>query len=110
MDVTHDPLYERMMERSYATNDWRARLVIAVLENAIHELLGYRSPDYIVRSAEDFIYRDNPMFDLAVAEARSRDPRSAGIRDAIYNAPVSKRTYGGVDISKLGGADYSNIG
>lgn len=66
MDVTHDPLYERMMERSYATNDWRARLVIAVLENAIHELLGYRSPDYIVRSAEDFIYRDNPMFDLAV--------------------------------------------
>jgi len=66
MDVTHDPLYERMMERCYATNDWRARLVIAVLENAIHELLGYRSPDYIVRSAEDFIYRDNPMFDLAV--------------------------------------------
>ena len=66
MDVTHDPLYERMMERSYATNDWRARLVIAILENAIHELLGYRSPDKLVRSAEDFIYKDNPMFDLAV--------------------------------------------
>ena len=66
MDITHDPLYERMMERSYALDDWRARLVIAILENAIHELLGYRSPDYIVRSAEDFIYRDNEMFDLAV--------------------------------------------
>lgn len=66
MEVTHDPLYERMMERSYALDDWRARLVIAILENAIHELLGYRSPDYIVRSAEDFIYRDNEMFDLAV--------------------------------------------
>jgi hypothetical protein len=66
MDVTQDPLYERMMERSYALDDWRARLVIAVLENAIHELLGYRSPDYIVRGAEDFIYKDNPMFDLAV--------------------------------------------
>lgn len=66
MDTTHDPLYERMMERSYATNDWRARLVIAILENAIHELLGYRSPDKLVRSAEDFIYKDNPMFDLAV--------------------------------------------
>lgn len=66
MDITHDPLYERMMERSYALDDWRARLVIAILENAIHELLGYRSPDYIVRSAEDFIYRDNEIFDLAV--------------------------------------------
>ena len=66
MDVTKDPLYERMMERSYATNDWRARLVIAILENAIHELLGYRSPKELVRSAEDFIYEDNPMFDLAV--------------------------------------------
>lgn len=66
MDTTHDPLYERMMERSYALDDWRARLVIAILENAIHELLGYRSPDYIVRGAENFIYHDNPMFDLAV--------------------------------------------
>lgn len=66
MDVTHDPLYERMMERSYATNDWRAKLVIAVLENAIHELLGYRSPDYLVRAAESFIFHDNEMFDLAV--------------------------------------------
>lgn len=66
MDIVHDPLYERMMARSYALDDWRARLVIAVLENAIHELLGYRSPDYIVRAAEDFIYHDNPMFDLAV--------------------------------------------
>jgi len=66
MDTTHDPLYERLMERSYALNDWRARLVIAILENAIHELLGYRSPEYIVRGAENFIYHDNPMFDLAV--------------------------------------------
>lgn len=55
-------------------------------------------------------YSAAPMFDLAVAEAKARDPRSAGIRDAVYNAPVSKRTYGGVDVSKLGGADYSNIG
>lgn len=66
MDTTHDPLYERMMERSYALDDWRARLVIAILENAIHELLGYRSPDKLVRAAEDFIYKDNPMFDLAI--------------------------------------------
>ena len=67
MDTTHDPLYERMMERSYALDDWRAKLVIAILENAIHELLGYRSPDYIVRGAERFIYEDNPMFELAVS-------------------------------------------
>ena len=66
MDVTHDPLYERLMERSYATNDWRAKLVISILETAIHDLLGYRSPKELVRAAEDFIYNDSPMFDLAV--------------------------------------------
>jgi len=66
MDVTHDPLYERIMERSYAINDWRAKLVISILETAIHDLLGYRSPEKLVRAAEDFIYNDSPMFDLAV--------------------------------------------
>jgi len=66
MNITHDPLFIDINERSYALDDWRARLVIAVLENAIHELLGYRSPDKLVRSAEDYIYKDNEMFDLAM--------------------------------------------
>lgn len=67
MNITHDPLFIDIHSRSYALDDWRASIVLAVLENAIHELLGYRSPDKLVRSAEDYFYKDNEMFDIAMA-------------------------------------------
>lgn len=66
MDVTVDPLYEVVSSRSYATDDWRAKLVLGILENALHDLLGYRSPNQLVKSAEDFIYDDNEMFELCM--------------------------------------------
>ena len=66
MDVTIDPLYEVVSSRSYATDDWRAKLVLGILENAIHDLLGYRSPNQLVKGAEDFIYEDNEMFELCM--------------------------------------------
>ena len=64
MDVTIDPLYEVVSSRSYAEDDWRAKLVLGILENAIHDLLGYRSPNQLVKGAEDFIYEDNEIFEL----------------------------------------------
>lgn len=66
MDVTVDPLYEVVSSRSYATDDWRAKLVLGILENALHDLLGYRSPNELVKGAEDFIYDDNEMFELCM--------------------------------------------
>lgn len=66
MDVTVDPLYEVVSSRSYAEDDWRAKLVLGILENAIHDLLGYRSPNQLVKGAEDFIYEDNEMFELCM--------------------------------------------
>lgn len=66
MDVTIDPLYEVVSSRSYAEDDWRAKLVLGILENAIHDLLGYRSPNQLVKGAEDFIYEDNEIFELCM--------------------------------------------
>ena len=66
MDVTVDPLHEVVSSRSYATDDWRAKLVLGILENALHDLLGYRSPNELVKGAEDFIYDDNEMFELCM--------------------------------------------
>lgn len=66
MDTSKDPLFLHMHARSYALDDWRARLVLAILENAMHELLGYRSPSMLVKRAEDYFYKDNEMFELAM--------------------------------------------
>lgn len=66
MDVTKDPVYDSMGERSYALDDWRARLMLAILQNAIDELLGYRSPYHLVKDAERFIYDDNKVFDICM--------------------------------------------
>ena len=66
MDVTVDPLYEVVSSRSYAEDDWRAKLVLGILENALHDLLGYRSPNQLVKGAEDFIYEDNEIFELCM--------------------------------------------
>jgi len=54
-------------------------------------------------------YSSFPMFEQARLEAEARDPRSAAIRNAIYNAPVSTRKYGSLTAADVGGADYSNI-
>lgn len=66
MDVTKDPLYLSLTAKSHALDDWRARLVLGVLETAIHDLLGYRVSSLLVRRAEDFIYEDNVMFELSM--------------------------------------------
>lgn len=66
MDVIKDPAYTALFNKSYAQDDWRARLVIGILENAIHDLLGYRSPNHLVKGAEEFIYEDNEMFQLCM--------------------------------------------
>lgn len=55
-------------------------------------------------------YSASPMYQQAVAAAQAADPRSAEIRNAIYNAPVSTRTYGDMTAADVGGADYSKIG
>jgi hypothetical protein len=54
-------------------------------------------------------YSSAPLYEAAVASAKAADPRTATIRDAIYNAPVSTRTYGGMTAKDVGGADYSKI-
>lgn len=66
MNFTLDPLHEVVSNTSYAEDDWRARLVMGILETAIHDLLGYRSPIHLVKGAEDFIYRDNEMFQICM--------------------------------------------
>ena len=54
-------------------------------------------------------YTSFPMFQAAKAAAEAADPRSAAIREALYTAPVSTRTYGKLTAADVGGADYSNI-
>ena len=54
-------------------------------------------------------YSAYPMFEAARAEAARLDPRTAAIREAIYTAPVSTRTYGDLTAADVGGADYSKI-
>jgi len=66
MNVTLDPLHKVVSNISYAEDDWRARLVMGILETAIHDLLGYRSPNHLVKGAEDFIYHDNEMFQICM--------------------------------------------
>jgi hypothetical protein len=66
MNVTKDPLYERLFDRSFADDDWRGRLLIGILENALHDFLGYRSPKLLVDQAAHFIYDDNVMFELCM--------------------------------------------
>jgi hypothetical protein len=51
-------------------------------------------------------YSSAPLYEQAVQEARHRDPDTEAIREILYGAPVSKRTYGGVDVAKLGGINY----
>jgi hypothetical protein len=51
-------------------------------------------------------YSSFPMFQAAKAAAEAADPRTAQIRDVLYGSPASKRTYGGVDPSSLGGVNY----
>ena len=55
-------------------------------------------------------YSSNPMYQAAVAAANAADPRTAAIREAVYTAPVSTRTYGNLTAADVGGADYSKIG
>ena len=66
MEFTIDPSYIVESRKSYAEDDWRARLIIGILETALHDLLGYRSPKELVKEAEDFIYDDNEMFELCM--------------------------------------------
>jgi hypothetical protein len=66
MNFTIDTSYIVESRKSYALDDWRAKLVIGILETALHDLLGYRSPKELVREAEDFIYDDNVMFELCM--------------------------------------------
>lgn len=54
-------------------------------------------------------YSAYPMFEQARLEAERLDPRTAKIREGIYNAPVSTRKYGSLTAADVGGADYSKI-
>jgi len=54
-------------------------------------------------------YSSAPLYEAAVASARAADPRTAGIRNAIYNAPITTRKYGDLTARDVGGADYSKI-
>lgn len=54
-------------------------------------------------------YSSSPMYAAAVQAAQQADPRTAAIREGIYNAPVSTRKYGGLTAADVGGADYSKI-
>lgn len=51
-------------------------------------------------------YSAYPMFEQARLEAERLDPRTAQIRDVLYQSPASARTYGGVDPASLGGVNY----
>lgn len=66
MNTQTDQLYERMFDRSFAADDWRGRLLLGILENALHDFLGYRSPQLLVDQAAHFIYDDNIMFQLCM--------------------------------------------
>jgi len=67
MNITKDPLYSEMFNRSYAMDDWRGRLLLGILENALHDFLGYRSPKLLVDQAAHFIYDDNAIFELCMS-------------------------------------------
>jgi hypothetical protein len=54
-------------------------------------------------------YSSAPLYEAAVASAQAADPRTAGIRNAIYNAPITTRKYGDLTARDVGGADYSKI-
>lgn len=55
-------------------------------------------------------YSAFPMYEQALLEAQRSDPRTARIRQQLYEAPSRKRTYGRVDPQRLGGINYTKIG
>lgn len=55
-------------------------------------------------------YSAFPMYEQALLEAQRSDPRTARIRQQLYEAPSVKRTYGRIDPQTLGGINYTNIG
>ena len=55
-------------------------------------------------------YSAFPMYEQALLEAQRSDPRTARIRQQLYEAPSTKRTYGRIDPQTLGGINYTNIG
>ena len=54
-------------------------------------------------------YSAFPMYEQALLEAQRSDPRTARIRQQLYEAPSTKRRYGKVDPRSIGGIDYTNI-
>jgi len=55
-------------------------------------------------------YSAFPMYEQALLEAQRSDPRTARIRQQLYEAPSRKRTYGRIDPQRLGGINYTKIG
>ena len=68
MDVSKDPLYLSLHRKSYALDDWRAKLLLGILQQAIDEFLGKRVSRNLRAAAEHFLFYDgNMMFDLCIS-------------------------------------------
>ena len=67
MDIQPDPQYRFAMKKSYSEDDWRGLLILAVLQNALDEYLARKISNVLRKNAEQFIFKDNEVFDLAMA-------------------------------------------
>jgi hypothetical protein len=89
-----DPEAERMTYQiSYAKDDWRGRLVLSILEKAIGDYLARTISNKLRNDAKDFLYNDNPLFEVAMA-ILNQDPdmfRKQLNKMRKLNLPFQKR-------------------
>jgi len=66
-DYRADPECERKTyTKSYSLDDWRGRLMLGILENAIIEYLAHNISDKLRKDAESFLFEDNQIFDICL--------------------------------------------
>jgi len=53
--------------KSYSLDDWRGRLVLGILENAIVEYLASSISPKLRQDAEKFLFEDNEIFDVCLS-------------------------------------------
>jgi len=69
MDTAKDPLYIALHNKSYCDNDWRGKVLLAILQVAVDDFLNPKSSLVIKKQAEHFIFNSdgNMMFNLCMA-------------------------------------------
>jgi hypothetical protein len=67
LDFLADPECERIThQHSYSLDDWRGRLILGVLQNALDEYLGKKVKKEVRKEAAQFLFEDNEVLELCL--------------------------------------------